>query len=45
MARRAAEIILQITRGSGKRPRKRCIDLGFEVIERGSTRRVSVAAK
>jgi LacI family gluconate utilization system Gnt-I transcriptional repressor len=41
MARRAAEIILEITRGSGARPRKRRIDLGFEVIERGSTRRVS----
>jgi LacI family gluconate utilization system Gnt-I transcriptional repressor len=43
MAQRAAEIILQITRGSGKRPRKRRIDLGFEVIERGSTRRATGA--
>jgi LacI family gluconate utilization system Gnt-I transcriptional repressor len=45
MARRAAEIILEITRGSGKRPRKRRIDLGFEVVERGSTRRVPEPAE
>ena len=45
MARQAAEIILEITRGSGKRPRKRRIDLGFEVIERASTRRIDGASK
>jgi len=45
MARQAAEIILEITRGSGKRPRKRRIDLGFEVIERASTRRIAGASK
>jgi len=39
MARRAAEIILEINRGSGKRPRQRRIDLGFRVIERASTLR------
>ena len=43
MARRAAEIILEITRGSGKRPRRRCVDLGFQVVERESTRRMSGA--
>ena len=43
MARRAAEIILEITRGSGKRPRKRSVDLGFQVVERESTRRLSGA--
>jgi len=37
MARRAAEIILEITRGSGKRPKRRRIDLGFEVVTREST--------
>jgi len=37
MARRAAEIILEIVRGSGKRPRKRQIDLGFRVVIREST--------
>ena len=41
MARRAAEIILEITRGSGKRPRRRRFDLGFQVIERESTRRIT----
>lgn len=45
MARCAAEIILEITRGSGKRPKKRRIDLGFKVIERGSTLRLSGAPK
>lgn len=45
MARRAAEIILEITRGSGKRPRKRRIDLGFQVVERESTRRLGVTAR
>jgi len=37
VARRAAEIILDIVRGSGKRPLPRQIDLGFRVIGREST--------
>lgn len=37
MARRAAEIILEIVRGSGERPRQRQIDLGFRVVIREST--------
>lgn len=37
MARRAAEIILEIVRGSGERPKERRIDLGFRVVARGST--------
>ena len=37
MARRAAEIVLEIVRGSGERPRERRIDLGFRVIVREST--------
>jgi LacI family transcriptional regulator, gluconate utilization system Gnt-I transcriptional repressor len=37
MAQRAAEIILEIVRGSGKRPKKRQIDLGFRVVIREST--------
>jgi len=40
MARRAAEIIVEVTRGSGKRPKKRRIDLGFEVVGRESTVRL-----
>ena len=40
MARRAAEIIVEVTRGSGKRPKKRWIDLGFEVVGRESTVRL-----
>ena len=36
MARRAAEIIVEITRGSGKRPKERQIDVGFKVIARES---------
>jgi LacI family transcriptional regulator, gluconate utilization system Gnt-I transcriptional repressor len=34
---RAAEIVLQIIRGSGERPPERCLDLGFKLIPRGST--------
>ncbi len=37
MGRAAAEIILEIVRGSGKRPERRQIDLGFKLIERDST--------
>ena len=37
VARRAAEIILDVVRGSGKRPLPRQIDLGFRVIGREST--------
>ena len=37
MARRAAEIVLEIIRGSGERPRDRRIDLGFRIVEREST--------
>ena len=36
IGQRSAEIVLEIIRGSGTRPRKRCIDLGFELIERAS---------
>jgi LacI family transcriptional regulator, gluconate utilization system Gnt-I transcriptional repressor len=39
MARRAADIVLEIIRGSGKRPDDRRIDLGFSISQRGSTRR------
>lgn len=38
IGRRSAEIVLEIIRGSGQRPSERRIDLGFKVIERGSTR-------
>jgi LacI family transcriptional regulator, gluconate utilization system Gnt-I transcriptional repressor len=37
MARRAAEIVLEIIRGSGARPKQTRIDLGFEIVGRGST--------
>ncbi len=37
MGRRAAEIILEIVRGSGERPEERVIDLGFRLVVRGST--------
>jgi LacI family gluconate utilization system Gnt-I transcriptional repressor len=40
MARRAAETVMDITRGSGARPKKRCIDLGFAVVARESTSRL-----
>ena len=34
---RAAEIVLEIIRGSGERPRDRRIDIGFRIVERAST--------
>jgi len=37
MARKTAEIVLEIIRGSGKRPRQSRIDLGFKIEVRGST--------
>jgi LacI family transcriptional regulator, gluconate utilization system Gnt-I transcriptional repressor len=37
MAQRAAEIILEIVRGSQKRPEMRQFDLGFKVVKREST--------
>jgi LacI family transcriptional regulator, gluconate utilization system Gnt-I transcriptional repressor len=37
MAQRAAEIILEIVRGSGDRPKNKQVDLGFRVIAREST--------
>lgn len=37
MARRGAEIVLEIIRGSGVRPKQTRIDLGFEIVARGST--------
>jgi LacI family transcriptional regulator, gluconate utilization system Gnt-I transcriptional repressor len=39
MARDAAEMLLEITRGSGRRPASRRIDLGVVIRERASTRR------
>jgi len=39
MASRAAEIVLEIIRGSGARPEPRRIDLGFSIVERASTSR------
>lgn len=38
MGRRTAEIVLEIIRGSGKRPRRKRIDIGFKIMERQSTR-------
>jgi LacI family transcriptional regulator, gluconate utilization system Gnt-I transcriptional repressor len=37
MGRASAEIILEIVRGSGKRPEQRTLDLGFRLIKRDST--------
>ena len=37
MARCSAEIILEIIRGTGNRPKERQIDLGFRLIAREST--------
>lgn len=37
IGRRAAEIVLEVTRGSGDRPAERSLDLGFTLVERGST--------
>jgi LacI family gluconate utilization system Gnt-I transcriptional repressor len=45
MARRAAEIVLEIIRGSGERPAARRIDLGFTVNQRDSTRRNTSAGR
>ena len=39
MASRAAEIVLEIIRGSGARPELRTIDIGFSIVERASTSR------
>ena len=41
MAQRSAEIILEIIRGSGNRPKKHQIDLGFRLISRESTGKLS----
>jgi LacI family gluconate utilization system Gnt-I transcriptional repressor len=41
MAKQAAEIVIDILRGSGARPGSRRIDLGFEIVERGSVLRRS----
>jgi LacI family gluconate utilization system Gnt-I transcriptional repressor len=41
MARRASEIVLEIIRGSGQRPKERLIDLGFRIMLRDSTRSVA----
>jgi LacI family gluconate utilization system Gnt-I transcriptional repressor len=43
MARRAAEIILEIVRGSGERPKTTQIDVGFRVVVRESTAKVRSA--
>jgi LacI family gluconate utilization system Gnt-I transcriptional repressor len=45
MARRAAEIVLEIIRGAGERPATRRIDLGFTVIQRQSTRENTAAGR
>ena len=37
MARRAAEIVFEIIRGGGTRPKQARIDLGFKIVARGST--------
>jgi LacI family gluconate utilization system Gnt-I transcriptional repressor len=39
MAERAGEILLDMLRGSGQRPRSGRIDLGFQLVARGSTAR------
>jgi LacI family gluconate utilization system Gnt-I transcriptional repressor len=39
IGRRSGEILLEIIRGSGERPKDNRIDLGFTLIERGSTAR------
>jgi LacI family gluconate utilization system Gnt-I transcriptional repressor len=43
MGRRAAEIVLEIIRGSGNRPAERRIDLGFTISQRQSTPPLPVA--
>jgi LacI family gluconate utilization system Gnt-I transcriptional repressor len=37
MALKAAEIVFEIIRGAGQRPKQTRIDLGFEIVKRGST--------
>ena len=37
IGQRSSEIVLEIIRGSGKRPENRRLDLGFTLVERGST--------
>ncbi|MEJ0011569.1 MAG: LacI family DNA-binding transcriptional regulator [Bauldia sp.] len=37
MGRRAGEAVLEIIRGSGRRPEERSIDLGFKINQRAST--------
>ena len=44
MARRAAEIVIEIIRGSGERPAETRIDVGFRIVERQSTRRRAASA-
>ena len=44
MASRAAEIVLEIIRGSGDRPEPRRIDMGFSIVERASTSQAGSAA-
>jgi LacI family gluconate utilization system Gnt-I transcriptional repressor len=41
MALKSAEIVLELIRGSGERPKEPRIDLGFTLVERGSTRRAN----
>jgi len=45
MGRLSAEIVLEITRGSGLRPKKTRIDLGFKLALRGSTTAATAAAQ
>lgn len=45
MARRAADIVLEIIRGSGVRPEARRIDVGFTVMQRESTRQNATAVR
>ena len=41
MAQQASEIVLEIIRGSGQRPKERLIDLGFRIMLRDSTRSIA----
>jgi LacI family gluconate utilization system Gnt-I transcriptional repressor len=45
MAKQAAEIVLDLLRGSGMRPKTTRIDLGFAIVERGSTARRANAVR
>ncbi|QIG49768.1 LacI family DNA-binding transcriptional regulator [Nordella sp. HKS 07] len=45
MGRLSAEIVLEITRGSGMRPKKTRIDLGFKLALRGSTMAAAAAVQ